>query len=117
MNRFFKNISVVSALLVSLPAMVGFAGAAHAAERFQVSDLQLSSPSDAVIFKARADTTARRFCARELGRASLSDVSACHAAVLEEIADQLTPAQRTALNAAPGAKVQVASTGLTTQAR
>lgn len=117
MNRFFKTTGVIGALMVSLPAVVGFAGVAHAAEHVQFSDLKLSTANDARIFKARADAAARRFCAGELGRASLSDISACRTAVLEEIGDQLTPEQRVALNAAAGTKVQVASTDLAIPAR
>lgn len=96
MNQF-KTIALMGALVAGLPATVGFAGLANAAEQFNVSDLQLSAPADAATFKSRGDAAASRVCMAQLGRTDLGAMNSCRAAVWEEIADQLTPAQRVAL--------------------
>ncbi|HEY3949532.1 UrcA family protein [Phenylobacterium sp.] len=71
-------------VLASLPVAV-LSTAAHAAERVQVSDLNMSSAAGQAAFSARVDQAARHFCRSER---DLNARAACQVGIRQEAAEK-----------------------------
>lgn len=104
MRKFIMSLTTVASLSLAAVPVLGLTQAANAAEREPVAtvsfaDLDLSSPSQAAIFKARIDTAGDALC-RAKQRSSeglLMSLGACVADVHREVNAQLPKQQRKAL--------------------
>ena len=117
MRKFIMSLTTVASLSLAAVPVLGLTQAANAAERqptatVSFADLDLSSPSQAAIFKARVDTAGEALC-RAKARSSEGlavTLGACKADVRREVDAQLPKHQRKALAlAARGAAVELAA--------
>jgi UrcA family protein len=115
MRKFIMSLTTVASLSLAAVPILGLTQAANAAElqaRIVVGDLNLSSPAQAAIFKARVDQAADEMCRAKV-RKDRHDMpfGACVSEVGREVARQLSSPQRHALKVAARAEkaVQVAA--------
>lgn len=86
------------------------AGAASA-DRLRIAVGDLGQHEGAVAFDQRVGDAANKFCFSRYRPQELSAIAACKTAIREEAMDQLTPAQRDALNQALHGGASLASAG------
>ncbi len=104
MRKFIMSLTTVASLSLAAVPVLGLTQAANAAEReptatVSFGDLDLSSPSQAAIFKARIDTAGNTLCrAKQRSSEGLPvTLGACVADVHREVNAQLPKQQRKAL--------------------
>jgi len=104
MRKFIMSLTTVASLSLAAVPILGLTQAANAAEmqaRIVVGDLNLSSPAQAAIFKARVDQATETMC-QSTGRMNPRDMPhrVCVSQVRLEVARQLSSDQRKALKLA-----------------
>jgi UrcA family protein len=116
MRKFIMSLTTVASLSLAFVPVVGLTQAANAAERDEraitvpVADLNLASPADAKIFKARVRAAGEDVCHAKMRRGELqSTVRACIVAADAEAEHQLSQKQRKALAQAHIAPVELAA--------
>lgn len=111
MRKFIMSLTTVASLSLAAVPVIGLTQAANAAEleptvTISFGDLDLSSPTQAAIFKARVDTAGENLC-RSMKSSSEGlnkTLGACMADVRREVANQLPSQQRKALTVAARAQ-------------
>ncbi|MDR6627470.1 UrcA family protein [Caulobacter segnis] len=114
MRKFIMSFTTVASLSLAAVPVLGLTQAANAAQptaRVAYGDLNLASPTQAAIFKARVETAGRALCMAKMRAGELdAPVNACVAAAHREAEQQLPKAQRQALAVAAAARtVEVAA--------
>ncbi|WP_299006692.1 UrcA family protein [uncultured Caulobacter sp.] len=114
MRKFIMNVTTVASLSLAAIPVLGLTQAANAAEpvvRVSYSDLNLSNPAQAAIFKARVETAGEALCRAKLRSGDLDmPLRGCVAEVHREVERQLPKAQRQALASAARAQaIEVAA--------
>lgn len=108
MRKFIMSLTTVASLSLAAVPVLGLTQAANAAEptaRIVYGDLNLSSPAQAAIFKARVETAGQTLCMAKMRAGALEvPVRACVAAAHREAERQLPKTQREALAFAESAK-------------
>lgn len=110
MRKFIMSLTTVASLSLAAVPILGLTQAANAAERdpsatITVSDLNLSNPAQASVFKARVERAGETICRAKLRSNSLDmSFSHCVSEVHREAARQLSAPQRQALAFAQRAK-------------
>ena len=108
MRKFMTTLSTVASLSLAAIPVLGLTQAAHAAEpvaRIAVGDLNLSSPAQAAVFKARIDAGAEALCRAKARSNTLSMAfNDCRIAVRRDVSRQLSNKQRQDLQLAARAK-------------
>ena len=104
MRKFIMSLTTVASLSLAAVPVLGLTQAANAAEREPVAtvsfaDLNLSSPSQAAIFKARVQEAGETVCrAKQNSSEGLEmPLGACVAKIRREVNSQLPGQQRKAL--------------------
>ncbi|MGC1305258.1 MAG: UrcA family protein [Caulobacteraceae bacterium] len=93
MTKMINLLSSMATLAMAATAISAIAPAAQAAEvHIQITDLDLSNPTDAARFQQRIDAAASRLC--NVVGASLDNRESCRAAVREEAVDKLGGVQQ-----------------------
>lgn len=105
MRKFIMSVTTVASLSLAAVPILGLTQAANAAEpvlRVSYSDLNLSSPADAAIFKARVDTAGEQLCRAKQRSAQGLDmpIRACVGEVHRQVERQLTETRRQAMASA-----------------
>lgn len=109
MRKFIMSLTTVASLSLAAVPVLGLTQAANAAEitaRVPYGDLNLASPSQAKVFKARIDTAGEELC-RAKARSSQGlnmSIGACVAEVRREVSRQLPAAQHRKLAIAANTK-------------
>jgi UrcA family protein len=104
--NILNTLSAMGALAMAATPLVAIGSAAHAAETgprpayIRVADLDLSRPADVVVFKARVDAAASRFCSQNMTSTDLATLDSCRAAIRQEAAEKLGSDQRDAMKTA-----------------
>lgn len=114
MRKFIMSVTTVASLSLAAIPVLGLTQAANAAEpivRVSYSDLNLSNPAQAAIFKARVETAGEALCRAKLRSGDLDmPLRGCVAEVHREVERQLPKAQRQALASAARAQaIEVAA--------
>jgi UrcA family protein len=115
MRKFIMSITTVASLSLAAVPILGLTQAANAAEpvaRVSYSDLNLSNPAQAAIFKARIETAGEQLCRAKLRSDEGLDMPlrACVSEVHREVERQLPKTQRQALASAARAQaIEVAT--------
>ncbi len=114
MRKFIMSLTTVASISLAAIPVLGLTQAANAGEleaRIAVSDLNLSNPAQAAVFKARVDRAAQSLCRAQVrnNTARLS-YGACIVSVRHEASNQLSKTQRQALKfAARATSVEMAA--------
>jgi len=114
MRKFIMSLTTVASISLAAIPVLGLTQAANAGElqaRIAVSDLNLSNPAQAAVFKARVDHAAQTLCRAQI-RSNTARLSygACRLEVRREADRQLSTNQRKALKfAASAAPVEMAA--------
>ncbi|MET3666919.1 UrcA family protein [Caulobacter sp. 1776] len=100
MRKFIMSLTTVASLSLAAVPILGLTQAANAAEREQTvriayGDLNLASPSQAKIFKARVEAAGEDLCRAKLRAGTLGSLPlrGCVAAVHREVERQLPVAE------------------------
>lgn len=116
MRKFIMSLTTVASLSLAAVPILGLTQAANAAERedgavsISIADLDLSSPAQAKIFKARVDAASKTVCHAKFRRGELeSTIRACVAGVNLDAEHQLSQKQRKALAQARTTPVELAA--------
>lgn len=114
MRKFITSVTTVASLSLAAIPVLGLTQAANAAEpvvRVSYSDLNLSNPAQAAIFKARVETAGEALCRAKLRSGDLDmPLRGCVTEVHREVERQLPKAQRQALASAARAQaIEVAA--------
>jgi len=114
MHKFIMSLTTVASLSLAAIPVLGLTQAANAGElqaRIAVSDLNLSNPGQAALFKARVDNAAQTLCsARARDNTLRYSFNDCRVSVQREVHGQLSTSQRKALKfAASAAPVEMAA--------
>ena len=114
MRKFIMSVTTVASLSLAAIPVLGLTQAANAAEpvvRVSYSDLNLSNPAQAAIFKARVETAGEALCRAKLRNGDLDmPLRGCVTEVHREVERQLPKAQRQALASAARAQaIEVAA--------
>ena len=116
MRKIISNIAAVATLSLAIVPVLGLTQAANASElqptaTISFGDLDLTSPSQAAIFKARVETAGEALCRAKLRSGDLDmPLRGCVAEVHREVERQLPKAQRQALASAARAQaIEVAA--------
>jgi UrcA family protein len=110
MRKFIMSLTTVASLSLAAVPVLGLTQAANAGERepsvtVSFGDLDLTSPSQAAIFKARVDAAGNDLCMAKLRRGELMmPLHACVAEVRRNVRGQLSNHQRQQLAMAARAK-------------
>ena len=103
MRKFIMSLTTVATLSLAAVPILGLTQAANAAERdpsvtIMVSDLNLSNPAQASVFKARVDQAGTALCRAKLRNNDLNmSFGQCKMEVHREAQRQLSTPQRQAL--------------------
>ncbi|ADG09133.1 UrcA family protein [Caulobacter segnis] len=114
MRKFIMSFTTVASLSLAAVPVLGLTQAANAAEpvvRVSYSDLNLSNPAQAAVFKVRIETAGETLCRAKLRSGDLDmPFRGCVAEVHREVERQLPKAQRQALASAARAQaIEVAA--------
>lgn len=108
MHKFITSLSTVAAISLAAIPVLGLTQSANAAGqqvRIAVSDLNLSSPTQAAVFKARVSTAADSLCRAKVRDNTLNmSFTDCRVSFQREVDRQLSNGQRKALQVAARAK-------------
>ncbi|WP_184716545.1 UrcA family protein [Caulobacter sp.] len=108
MRKIITNIATVASLSLAIVPVLGLTQAANAAEptvRVAYADLNLATPAQAAIFKARVEAAGDQLCRAKLAKGQLEmPLRACIADAHRQADRQLSPTQRQALAYASHAK-------------
>lgn len=110
MRKFIMSLSTVACLGLAAVPVLGLTQAANAGERepsvtISYGDLDLASPAQAAIFKARVSRAGEDLCRAKKSRGELlMPVRTCVAEVHRDVSRQLSNNQRKALAYAARAK-------------
>lgn len=114
MRKFIMSLTTVASLSLAAIPVLGLTQTANASEmeaRIPVSDLTLSNPAQAAVFKARVDNAATTLCRAQVHNnvAKLS-YGSCVTEVRRDVDRQLSAQQRKALKfAARATPVEMAA--------
>jgi len=103
MRKFIMSLTTVATLSLAAVPVLGLTQAANASERdpsvtISVSDLNLSNPAQAAVFKARVAQAGKTLCRAKLRNNDLDmSFGQCQVEVQREAARQLSKPQRQAL--------------------
>jgi UrcA family protein len=104
MRKFIMSLTTVASLSLAAIPVLGLTQTANAGElqaRIAVSDLNLSNPAQAAVFKTRVDNAADSLCrAKARENASGMSFNDCQVSVQREVRRQLSNGQRKALQVA-----------------
>ncbi len=108
MRKFIMSLTTVASISLAAIPVLGLTQAANAGEmeaRIAVSDLNLSNPTQAAVFKARVDQAAQTLCrAKVRNNVQNLPYGFCVTTVRNEVDRQLSTSQRKALKFAARAK-------------
>ena len=104
MRKFIMSLTTVASLSLAAIPVLGLTQAAYAGEqqaRIAVSDLNLSNPAQAAVFKARLAAAADTLCSAKARANDLNmSFNDCRVSVDREARRQLSNGQRKALQVA-----------------